>query len=792
MKRLLTLLLCLALLASFTLLFASCTAPDNGGSTDNGGSNGEGDGGDTGTDDGTTLALTKGGEAKFTLVFSPAASKTLKDGVNAFQKYFTDAGITVSKVGSNEVKKIQDCEILIGSDIEGRDDYVIDPHTVGTEGYAIRVKGSKITVNGGCDRTTVTALLELAKLLKLGEEGTDISNLSIERTASVTVKQDYPVKNITVGGVNIDYHVIAIDKTHQGSVTVANELQKNVYNMSGFWLPIVGYDEIAGDAICISVVENAGAGGFRAYVEGSYMYVECALEALMVEAGLPFVAECFPEGNESDLHFDYDFSYTDDILTVSYADYGAVGDGVTDDYDAIFDTHRRANATGQTVVAEMGKRYYIGAHYNPIVIRTNTIWTGAVIIIDDSEVDPSDPIHGRWAFTVVGDGVDYTIPEITLSSLKKGQKNIGITLPEPMLLKIVNSNVKQYIRYGNNANDGSDMQEVILVDENGNVDPSTPIMWNYSTVTSVTAIPISDKPITITGGTLLTIANQAPSAYTYYNRGIAITRSNVTVKNVNHNITGEGPTGAPYNGFFTVNGANNVLLEGLVLTGHKVYKLETNTSTSMGTYELSCSHANNVTYKNVTQTNDINDTAYWGVMGTNHSKNLTYDGCRLSRFDAHQGVYNATIINSELGHQKIQAIGAGTLRIENTTVHGNTVVSLRGDYGSTWDGDVIIKNVTVINTGDVTLISGSFTNHYFGYVCHLPTNVYIDGVTLDRSATVAVFANFTTGMNSDKVNGAQNKNPVAMPKYVEAANVKYNLVISKNKDLFGYLTITKK
>jgi hypothetical protein len=335
------------------------------------------------------------------------------------------------------------------------------------------------------------------------------------------------------------------------------------------------------------------------------------------------------------------------------------------------------------------------------------------------------------------------------------------------------------------------MKEVILVDENGNVDPSTPILWDYNTVTGVSYFSVNDKPITIEGGTIRTIANQAPSDYTYYNRGISIQRSNTVIKNVTHLITGEGATGAPYNGFFNVSNCNNILIENCVLTGHKTYRQQDNTSVSMGSYEISCGNANKVTYKNVTQTNNINDSTYWGVMGSNFSKNLTYDGCVLSRFDAHQGVCNATIINSELGHMKIQAIGAGTLRIENTTVSGNTLVNLRNDYGSTWHGDVIIKNVRMKNTGAVTLIGGTWYNHNFGYTCYLPSNVTVEGVTLDTWAEVRVFANFNNNMVKPTVNNAPNKNIVVMPTSVTVKGVNYNVVISTNTSLFKNVSFKK-
>ncbi len=119
----------------------------------------------------------------------------------------------------------------------------------------------------------------------------------------------------------------------------------------------------------------------------------------------------------------------------------------------------------------------------------------------------------------------------------------------------------------------------------------------------------------------------------------------------------------------------------------------------MGTYDLSANRALNVSFVNCTQTNDINDNTYWGILGSNFCKNLLYDHCTLSRFDAHQGVANATIRNSTLGHMGINAIGSGLLLVENSTIRGRSIVNLRPDYGSTWQGELVIRNCVFVPAG---------------------------------------------------------------------------------------------
>ena len=240
-----------------------------------------------------------------------------------------------------------------------------------------------------------------------------------------------------------------------------------------------------------------------------------------------------------------------------------------------------------------------------------------------------------------------------------------------------------------------------------------PIIWDFDEITDTVASPLDEKMLTVRGGVFKTIANKVESKYTYYARGIQIMRSNVTITGLRHEVSGEGDHGAPYSGFLNVRCAN-VTIQDTVLTGHKTYGTigSAGRPVSMGTYDFGANRAINITLKNCRQTNDITNRKYWGIMGSNYCKNLTYDGCELSRFDAHMGVANATIKNSKLGHQGINAIGTGTFLLENSTVYGGAMINLRGDYGSTWEGEFIIRNCTFVpaagakTTGNI--IGGSY------------------------------------------------------------------------------------
>ena len=180
-------------------------------------------------------------------------------------------------------------------------------------------------------------------------------------------------------------------------------------------------------------------------------------------------------------------------------------------------------------------------------------------------------------------------------------------------------------------------------------------------------------------------------------------------------------------------------------------------------------------------------------MGSNYCKNLTYDGCIFSRFDAHQGTYNATIKNSEIGHQKLSVIGQGTLYVENTVFHSDTVVALRGDYGCTWRGDVILKDITVNNVGTPILVNAGWNNHYFGYTCYLPERIVIDGIKLRNNDYFYVLPKLAEDIDKPVVGGVENKNPVVLTKQIVIKNNPegYKFYVSVNTELFSGVEVIK-
>ncbi len=463
------------------------------------------------------------------------------------------------------------------------------------------------------------------------------------------------------------------------------------------------------------------------------------------------------------------------IGLVRYSDFGARGDGKTDDIDAIAAAHAFANQHGLSVKADEGATYYIGGKERTAVIRTDTDFGTAAFIIDDTEVQ-----NRNASIFMVSSSLQPFKPE-GISSLKRNQEKINVSLPGTCLITVTNSHVKRYIRFGLNQNNGSPQTDIFIVDKNGNVDMDAPIIWDFDQITEITALPIDEKTLNITGGRFTTIANRAESKYTYYSRNIAIRRSNVLVDGLEHRVTGEGDHGAPYGGFINIRDCSYVTVKNTILTGHKTYRTigSAGKPVSMGTYDISVNRALNVSFVNCSQTNDINDSKYWGILGSNYCKNLLYDNCTFSRFDAHMGVANATIRNSTLGHMGINAIGSGTFTVENSTIHGRSLINLRSDYGSTWQGEFVIRNCIFVPAGgrptSASLIGGSYSGqHDFGYTCYMPERITIENLHIDDSnhpedyQGPAIFANFNPQMTDDSY---QEKFPYVRTREVILRNV---------------------
>ncbi len=497
----------------------------------------------------------------------------------------------------------------------------------------------------------------------------------------------------------------------------------------------------------------------------------------------------------------------------------------TNDYEAIYWTHTNANEwkardylSGGKHVAVVGnsdpanaKYYYIslpegrgiytadanrdgipettytGQNLGTITVATDTSWNGVNLIIDDDAICNASgcscvndvgvarkhAYNSQSIFAIDEYGSENYTESLTgkITSLSAGATNIGYAPGRKMLVQLTDSNKKIYLRYGSNASNGASVTEVILVDEFGNVDPSTPVQWDYATITGATAYAVDVDPIKISGLDAAGAINASFESYVnnslsisipHYvscSRNIAIKRSNATVEGIERFFTEEVANSNVTNKrfaytFITVNLCSNATIKDMLVMNHNSQSGES--GVSQGSYEFSGGNANAVSWINCVTKNMFSSTkdgslvqaypVYRGLFGTNHIRNMYLKGCYLNSFDAHTGAYNVTIEDTTVEHMNF--IGGGDIIIKNVVVYTASqgmAFNLRTDYGSTWRGDVYVDGLTVkyalasgYKPSRITIFNGSYANQYWGFDTYAPQNVTINNFHIQSyTATVS-------------------------------------------------------
>lgn len=801
MKKVLSLILCLLLIAA-ALSACNGTTPD----TPTPGTSDTADTADTsgnpsasgGASD--TTPATPGGDGglelisadrttTYTIVRPDEASDVLTSAVSSMVKALRGMGVTIKIETDWERNEVREHEIIIGeTKRESADFFEVDRLALGSGGYIIKAVGGKLFITGGNDDSTRAAVEYFTSIIPA--EG----SFSLPEDYMYSYSPTATLFDLRYGDRKLSDFTISVPSGDELCRRAAVTLRRQLFAACGVMLgaPVEnatgsGYIFISsGTGSSISLLARDG----NIYIKGS--------ERAGISRGIRDIVEmACTEGGSGMVLRDGDMFKVDYGTGVRYEDFGAKGDGKTDDTEALRAAHEYANANGLPVLAREDATYYIGGADCRIVIQTDVDWSCAEFIIDDTDV----AVVGREVFLVQPSTALIQLSD--LKSVKAGQDKLDVTLPGSCLVTLVDTNTKQYIRYGSNQDSGAAQTDVIIVSADGKIDPSTPVLWDFNQLTGATARLI-DEPLSIRGGVFTTIAN-ANSNKSYYYRGIRVYRSNVTFDGLIHYVKGEGSVGAPYYGILIFNGSANSVIRNCVLSSHKTYTSigSAGKTVSNGSYDITVTSCPNFTAENCYEMTDILDTRRWGVFASNYAKNITFINCRFSRFDAHRGVSGVTLRDCTFGHQGINLIGHGTAEIDNCRIYAKNVCNLRSDYGSTWNGDLIIRNVEFIPLAaksDVVLIGGSNPgSHDFGYTCYLPRNIIIDGLKIDDSKV-------SSGYKGPTIFGVFNSNhasasyvakyPIVLPESITVSGLTVAsgkaLTVSPAKFMFNGISISEK
>ena len=499
-----------------------------------------------------------------------------------------------------------------------------------------------------------------------------------------------------------------------------------------------------------------------------------------------------------------DSSLESKIKTVYYSDFGAKGDGVTDDFAAIYAAHEEANRLsdeGYTVRVKAVGGSHSNANYyiknldtasetfgKAVIIRTDTDWTGATFTVDDTSVTAStyEALKAGASTPIFKASADYTtstagfhchwmignndydlptsemIPRFADGLLNASLKYNGLPeiTSEQVLVKIVDTSHRNYVRFGGNYSSVQHEDIVLMNTATGEVDPSTPLLYDYHQVSRYEIYDIGSAPITIEGGSFITKYNNAFNSQTtpeYFLRGISIERANTTLKGLTQEydysgtncitaqdgmgVTVDAVKGSPMQLIF-VNTAHNVTLSDMSIYGGRHYSYGSS-GLGVGNYTVCAYFATQLKINNVIQHNTSTEFRQ-PVMATNFCKNIVFRDNVMSRFDSHMGLYNVVIDGCDL--EAINLIGGGKAIISNTKVYSGIsgcVVTLRDDYASVWNGDVEFKNLTIETGGssNVALFGMAYYNYNPGYY-------YSTGYFADKSSTDSYYAQDTSSRES--------------------------------------------
>lgn len=735
------------------------------------------------------LVLSDGNDITFNIIMatdipSNARSYVADNIISVYRGMDIPARAITEGSANDEVTEV---EILIGG-VENRGDEYKSPfYLLGEQGYEIRLVGGKVVINGGSEEALCRALelfrdnvLRLADGILHPVKMTEHDEIRVAQT-------EFDIDSISLGGEVLTGGSIATDTQNEHFMTAARDIQDAIYKKAGIWLSIK--DATAEDAriVLTNIPRVYSDESFVISTEDGVLDIRCAFANKLTAKVKEFITNEIASKSGT-LSISGEIMRSD-ISFVTYEDFGAVGDGVTDDFAAINKTHTFANESGQKVLGTPGKTYYIFQTGGfSAEIKTNVDWRGASFIIDDREI--SSKTNGKnynlgqsHIFKVARDeiGAAITATEevreaLCEAGLNPSTKSIDLSIlgvRGSVMIVPYNSSHKVYRRRGYSAWTGSSMNECIVINADGSISDETPIVFDYTTVSTLYIYPLDESTaLTVENGTFTTRASRVniynvstgTGSGSYIKRGIAVNRSYTTVKNVKHYVTDEitlaeqfdengnkVKAGAHYNGFFTASNANEVTFEDCVLSGRRYYGIS-------GTYDLSATRVNKIVFKNCTQHNfwvtvdedyniipakegdegavtsmstaSVNGGAtkmHWGIGGTNYCKNMEYIGSTLSRLDAHAGLLNGKIIDSTVNY--ISLVGGGDFIIENSrwfaegpSYTQNSLFHLRNDYGSTWNGTITARNVRahVYTTKTAYLFYNTYNNWYYGYTCHFP------------------------------------------------------------------------
>ena len=293
------------------------------------------------------IALIKDGAATFKIVLPAGASGGLRSKIqNDIVAVLHNLDVEVEVLDDVSEGKTE-CEVLINTVTTRGDKYNIDPHYLGAKGYAVKLVGTKVMIMAGSDKALDDAIKYFVKeVLGISGKTKSLDNVTMTKEMSFEeIQDDYDIDSVSVAGNNLKDYVIAVDMSNGMDTAVANAVQSLIYEKCGIWLKCVPIATEASKKFVIKTVLEACEEGFSVTVDNGNIVMECEFPEKFEDAALGFVRTHITS-KTGEVKLTATLSYTKNVRVIYYKEFGAKGDGKTDDFIAIRNCHNYANKHG--------------------------------------------------------------------------------------------------------------------------------------------------------------------------------------------------------------------------------------------------------------------------------------------------------------------------------------------------------------------------------------------------------------------------------------------------------------
>lgn len=411
------------------------------------------------------------------------------------------------------------------------------------------------------------------------------------------------------------------------------------------------------------------------------------------------------------------------VTSVDYRMFGAALDGVTDDTDAVIACHNYANLMKLKV--KQGPGYAMvrpDSDGKQIVINTDCEYFGGFEFITDS-------VNGRgFVVRSPNDEINLSQSDVNPSEFIESRMKI------PSLADYANhscfivglTNDYDLNRKRDNGPAYQLKRQPIIIGDNGTLD--APLWSTFSSGMSMIRLQSIFIPtITISGLTLRTFGSISKAS------PFGAQRNNVVIKNF-HYIDGSTTQKIPIQSLISIEFCSNVTIDGVSSAGLSKGIIDYN-------YTINTWVSSNIRISNITSFDG------WAQVDGNYCRNVMIENSTIDRVGSHYRGYDYTFknLNSRRG-RCIAVSGGGLLSVENIKIYIDssvtadeqyTAVSLRGDYGAEWVGQISIKDVVMDFTNFYSssaeiyasilscFIDSTVGAHDFNRIVSMPSSIYV-------------------------------------------------------------------